>query len=145
MRNIIRASRSHIPRMRLSITSRLASIIFLALLCLPVLTIPGWAQNFAGGEEQLARKIVATTGQKTMAVEVVNRSSLSANVADDIRRNLLTQLAVLGARFVATDQASVNVRVSLSENLLKFDKGRRPLQSPWFPCLALLRCLSKLR
>jgi hypothetical protein len=120
MQNIIRASRSHILRMLLPKTSRLVSVVFMVLLSVLLLSVPGKAQNFAGMEEQLARRIVSATGPKTIAVEVVNRSSLYAAVADDIRRNLLTQLAILGVHFVGADQASSNVRVSLSENLQSY-------------------------
>jgi len=97
--------------------SPLASRLIFSLFVLALLSAPGKAQNWTGAEEELAGKIVAATGPQTMALEVVNRSSLSAATTDDIRRNLLTQLAVLGVRFVAADQASVKVRVSLSENL----------------------------
>ena len=55
-----------------------------------------------------------------MAVEVLNRSSLSTATTDDIRRNLLTELAVLGVRFVAADQAAPAVRISFSEDLQSY-------------------------
>ena len=71
------------------------------------------AQNWAGAEGQLAGKIVSATGPKTMAVEVLNRSSLSAALSDDIRRNLLTQLAVTGVRFV-TRRTGCGKRASLA-------------------------------
>lgn len=82
--------------------------------------VPAETQNRGGAEEQLAGKIVAAAGPKTMALEVLNRSSLSAAMTDDVRRNLLTQLAVRGARFVAADQAAATVRVSLSEDLQSY-------------------------
>jgi hypothetical protein len=116
VQHIIRASRSNISSMLLPIPSRLVSVIFI----LALFSAPGNAQNFAGAEEQLAGKIVAAAGAKTMNLEVVNRSSLSAATTDDIRRNLLTQLAALGARFVGAAQASAGVRVSLSENLQSY-------------------------
>ena len=116
MQHIIRASRSNISSMLLPIPSRLVSVIFI----LALFSAPGNAQNFAGAEEQLAGKIVAAAGAKTMNLEVVNRSSLSAATADEVRRNLLTQLAALGARFVGAAQASASVRVSLSENLQSY-------------------------
>jgi hypothetical protein len=78
------------------------------------------AQNWAGAEGPLAEKIVSATGPKTMALEVLNRSSLNAALSDDIRRNLLTQLAVTGVRFVTAEQAAVNVRVTLSEDLQSY-------------------------
>jgi hypothetical protein len=118
MQHIIRASRSDILGMVSSFTSTPRLVTLVCVLAL--LSVPGKAQNFAGAEEQLARKIVSATGPKTMTVEVENRSSLSAATTDDIRRNLLTQLAVQGARFVGADQAPVNLRVSLSENLQSY-------------------------
>jgi hypothetical protein len=116
VQHIIRASRSNISSMLLPIPSRLVSVIFLFAL----FSAPGNAQNFTGVEEQLAGKIVAAAGAKTMNLEVINRSSLSAAAVDEIRRNLLTRLATLGARFVGAAQASASVRVSLSENLQSY-------------------------
>jgi len=94
---------------------------------LPILLLPAtiWGQNRVGAEGQLAAKILAATGARTITVEVSNRSSLgrpgisSAN-ADDIRRGLLTQLAALGAHFVNAEQAGAQVRISLSENLQNY-------------------------
>jgi hypothetical protein len=95
------------------------------LILLLLLAATAWGQNWAGAEEQLAVKIVAVTGTRTMAVEVSNRSSfgeadLGPSIADDIRRGLLTQLAARGVRFVSTEQAAAKVRVSLSENLQNY-------------------------
>ncbi|MGA9814717.1 MAG: hypothetical protein WBQ64_18170, partial [Terriglobales bacterium] len=78
------------------------------------------AQNWASAEGLLAGKIVSASGLKSMALEVLNRSSLSAALSDDIRRNLLTQLAVTGVRFVSAEQAAVSVRVTLSEDLRNY-------------------------
>jgi len=116
VQHIIRASRSNISSMLLPIPSRLVSVVFI----LALFSAPGKAQDFAGAGEQLAARIVAAAGAKTMNVEVVNRSSLSAASADEVRRNLLTQLAALGARFVGAAQASASVRVTLSENLQSY-------------------------
>jgi hypothetical protein len=103
-----------------------SAVFLLALL----FAVPGKAQNWAGAEEQLAGKIVSVInqtnigqtniGQKTMALEVLNRSSLGTATADDIRRNLLTQLAAQGVRFVAAGQAAATVQVSLSEDLQNY-------------------------
>ena len=112
------AYNSRIPDMFTPLSSRLVSSLLFALALL--FAVPAGAQNWAGAEEQLAGKIVSATGPKTMAVEVLNRSSLSAAMTDDIRRNLLTQLAALGARFVAAEQAAATVRVSLSEDLQSY-------------------------
>ena len=107
-----------IPDMLTPLPSRFVS----SLLCVLALLfgVPTAAQNWAGAEEQLAGKIVSAAGPKMMALEVVNRSSLSAATTDGIRRNLLTHLAVLGVRFVATEQAAATVRVSLSEDLQSY-------------------------
>ena len=100
------------------------------VLVLPILLLvaTAYAQNWDGAEEQLAAKIVAVTGPRTIWVEVASRSSsttlssatFSTTSADDIRRGLLTRLAALGARFVDADQAAVKVRVSLSESLQSY-------------------------
>ncbi len=89
------------------------------VLILPILLLAAraWGQDWAGAEEQLAAKIVAITGTRTMAVEVSNRSSFGAATADDIRRGFLTQLAARGVRFVSVEQAAARVQVSLSESL----------------------------
>ena len=101
------------------LSSRFVSFLVFALL----FAAAGNAQNWAGAEGQLAGKIVSATGPKIMALEVLNRSSLSAALSDDIRRNLLTQLAVTGVRFVSAEQAAVSVRVTLSEDLQKLRLG----------------------
>ena len=112
------AYNSRIPFMLAPLSSRSAGSALLALAVL--LAVPAFAQNWAGAEEQLAGKIVSSTGPETMALEVLNRSSLSSATTDDIRRNLLTQLAVLGARFAPPEQAAATVRVSLSEDLQSY-------------------------
>lgn len=105
-----------IPGKLTPLSSRFVSFLVFALL----FAAPGSAQNWAGAEGLLAGKIASATGSKTMALEVLNRSSLSAALSDDIRRNLLTQLAVTGVRFVSAEQAAVSVRVTLSEDLRNY-------------------------
>src|SRR6185437_90729 len=102
-----------IPGMLSSFSSRFFSSLLFALLFL----VEASAQNWAGAEGLLVGKIVSATGPKTMALEVLNRSSLNAALSDDIRRNLLTQLAATGVRFLTAEQAAVSVRVTLSEDL----------------------------
>ncbi len=104
------------PGMPTPLSSRFVGFVVFALLFVAA----GNAQNWAGAETQLAGKIVSATGPKTMALEVLNRSSLSATLSDDIRRNLLTQLAVTGVRFASPEQAAVSVRVTLSEDLRNY-------------------------
>jgi hypothetical protein len=78
------------------------------------------AANWADHEEQLAARIVAVTGPGTMAVDLVNRSSLSRAEVEEIRRGLLARLSAGGARFVAAEQAVAEVKVSLSEDLQNY-------------------------
>jgi hypothetical protein len=78
------------------------------------------AADWAGPEHQLAQKILAASGPGAIYLEVTNRSSLSSKEAEEITRGLNTQLAALGARFVAPEQAAVNVKVFLSENLQSY-------------------------
>jgi hypothetical protein len=131
--------------------SRIAGM--LRLLCsrlvrplLPVLVmllrVLAYAQNWAIAEEQLAGKIMSSTGPKTMAVEVSNRSSLATASADEIRRGLLTQLAASGARLVNVEQAAVMVHVSLSEDLESYvwiAEIRQGSNEPTVVMISLLR------
>src|SRR5436305_100029 len=94
-------------------------VFFFVIFLLPF-AVPVNAQNWEHAEEQLAQKILSANGTKTIALEVINRSSLSPETTDDIRRGLLTQLASLGVHFVAADRASTVVRVSLSEDLQNY-------------------------
>jgi hypothetical protein len=116
------------PGMLTLLSSRFVSSVVFVLVWL--FAVPASPQNWSGAEEQLAGKIVSaigptkpgptTTGPTTMAVVVLNRSPLSTAMTDDIRRNLLTQLASLGIRFVPVEQAAVTVQVSLSEDLRSY-------------------------
>jgi hypothetical protein len=74
------------------------------------------AMDWSNAEQELARKITATTGPGAVALEVVNRSSLSKLETDEIGRGLRAQLEGLGARTVKPEQAAAMVTVSLSEN-----------------------------
>ena len=90
--------------------------LLLWLWLLPV----GFASQWSTLETQLAQKIAATTGPGAVALDVVNRSSLSQTDVDQIRRELLAELGGLGVHFVAADQAAATVQVSLSENLQSY-------------------------
>jgi len=96
-------------------SARFSHIAIVLLLCPFV-----FASNWQAPAEQLAQKIAAATGPGAVALDVANRSSLSQADADEIRRQLITELAVLGVHFVSADQAAATVRVSLSENLQNY-------------------------
>jgi hypothetical protein len=78
------------------------------------------ALDWSAPEQELARKITATTGPGAISLEVVNRSSLSKQDTDEIGRGLRAQLEGLGARTVKPEQAAAMVVVSLSENLQSY-------------------------
>ena len=78
------------------------------------------ATEWAGAEQELARKIVAATGPGAISLAVVNRSSLDKKDADEISQSLRVQLESLGARAVKPEQAAASVQVSLSENLQSY-------------------------
>lgn len=90
---------------------------WLPLLLLVWLYQAAQAADWTEPESRLAQKIVAATGPGTAAVDFRNRSSLSQEEFDSIRRGLTTQLAALGIRSVEPDQAAATVQISLSENL----------------------------
>ena len=106
---------ARIPHMRAlpSRFPRVACFLVLMLMHAPMMQASEWRAP----EEQLARKITARTGPGTLALDVVNRSSLSHADTEEIRRGLLTELAALGVRSVNADQAAATVQITLSENL----------------------------
>jgi hypothetical protein len=75
------------------------------------------ASDWRAPEEQLARKIAAATGPGAVALNLVNRSSLSRPDVEEIRRGLLAELPALGVRLVNADQAGATVQITFSENL----------------------------
>jgi hypothetical protein len=78
------------------------------------------AGEWSAPEQELARKIAAVTGPGAIALDVVNRSSLSKKDADEIGAGLRAQLEGQGARAVKPEQAAATVQVSLSENLQNY-------------------------
>jgi hypothetical protein len=66
---------------------------------------------------QLVNKISAATGPGVIALEITNRSSVSAADVEAVRRGITTELATTGVRVWQPDQAAAIVRVTLSENL----------------------------
>jgi hypothetical protein len=109
---------ARIPHMRASSSRfpRAACFLVLMLMYAPMILASDWRTP----EEQLARKIAAATGPGAVALDVVNRSSVSRPDVEEIRRGLLTELAALGVRFVNADQAAATVQITLSENLQNY-------------------------
>jgi hypothetical protein len=94
---------------------RLKPGLLILLLCC---TLPGTvtASDWHTPAQQLARKIVAVTGPGAVAVTFENRSSLSKKDFDAICGALRVELALLGVRPMAPEQAAASVAISLSEN-----------------------------
>lgn len=74
------------------------------------------ASDWSAPEQNLARKIVALTGPTRVTLVFENRSSLGKRDSDIIENGLRSAMESIGLQFVAADQASANVTISLSEN-----------------------------
>jgi len=109
---------SPIPHMRVSSSrsTRVGCLFALMLMRAPILLASDWLIP----EQQLARKIVGATGPGAVALDVMNRSSLSHAEVEEIRRGLSAELGAVGVRLVNADQAAVTVRVTFSENLQNY-------------------------
>ena len=66
---------------------------------------------------QMAGKISAATGPGVIALDITNRSSISAADVEQIHRMLVSGLSASGVRVWQPDQAAATVQVTLSENL----------------------------
>jgi len=95
---------------------RVACIFALMLIYAPAILASDWRTL----EEQLARKISAATGPGAVALDVANKSSISHQDTDEIRRGLTSELATLGVRSANADQAAATVQITLSENLQEY-------------------------
>jgi hypothetical protein len=95
---------------------RVACAFVLMLLHAPIILASDWRTP----EQELARKIAADTGPGAVALDVANRSSLSRQNVEEIRRELLTELAALGVRSVNAGQAAATVQITFSENLQNY-------------------------
>ena len=90
-------------------------------LCLCVLVSQlSFASDWHDPVSQLAAKITTATGPGVVALEINNRSSISSADADEIRRQLVALLATSGVRIWQPDQASANIKLTLSENLQEY-------------------------
>ena len=94
-------------------------LLFLPTLWL-LLTSMSFCSDWAGPEQELARKIAASTGPGAVTLQVVNRSSLSKRETEEISSGLRGLLEAAGVRPVKPEQAAATVSVSLSENLQSY-------------------------
>src|SRR5437868_301077 len=78
------------------------------------------AADWRQPEAELAQKIVSITGPGVIALDITNRSSISAPEVEQIRRSLVSSLAESGVRVWQPDQAAATVQLTLSENLQNY-------------------------
>src|SRR5262245_930498 len=76
--------------------------------------------DWADLEDQMARKIAATTGPGAVALNVSNRMSLPKSEVDAIRGSLVNRLAGMGVQVVKPDQAATTIGLELSQNLQEY-------------------------
>jgi hypothetical protein len=95
--------------------SRILRALFFALVVF-VCATPTWAGDWQQPEKQLASKIAAVTGPGAVALDLVNRSSLSPADTEQIRRGIVTELQASGLNSVKAEQATATVTIYLSEN-----------------------------
>ena len=69
---------------------------------------------------QLSARIAAATGPGVIALDITNRSSVSAPDVEAIRRELTSSLASSGVRVWQPEQAAGTVTVTLSESLQNY-------------------------
>ena len=111
-----------IPNANLNSVSRAPDINsglrFMVLSCLLTLCLVPAARavDWSAPEQQLARKIVAITGNNPISLAFVNRSSLGRRDREIIQNGVRSALEGLGARFVKSEPAAVTITISLSEN-----------------------------
>ena len=90
------------------------------VLLLIILAMPCLAGQWQVPAAQLAQKIAAATGPASVAMTMANRSSLSDQEVDEIRRGLLEELAAHGIHLGGEDQAAATLQITLSENLQSY-------------------------
>lgn len=91
-----------------------------AFCCLVLFSRACFGSDWSTLESQLSEKIGAVTGPGVVALEVTNRSSVTAAEAESIRRAIVNDLASSGIRVWDPDQAAAIVKLTLSENLQEY-------------------------
>ena len=82
-----------------------------------LLTQLAWASDWRAPESQLAARIAALTGPGVISLDVRNASSIAPSEVEEIRRGVTAILATSGVQVWQPEQAGIEVRVVLSENL----------------------------
>lgn len=97
-----------------------------------------FASDWHAPAAQLASKISAITGPGVIALEINNRSSMSAADAEQIRGLLVSELATAGVRVWQPDQAAAVAKVTFSENLENYVWVAEIQQGPGEPKIAMI-------
>ncbi len=108
---------------KFSIFMRPSRQLLLAFTCALLLIFPAICagQNFASPAREFVSKIlVHAETHSAVSLAVRNVSSLTQNEAAEVRRQLESQLRSAGVRLVKADQATEEVRVTLSENTQEY-------------------------
>lgn len=109
------------PEMRdKSLRGSTAQYVIPLFLLLLIVSQPAQCADWRSLESSLAEKIAAVTGPGVIAVEVNNRSSLSAAEADEVRRVIIAKLEGSGVKVWAPDQAAAIIKITLSESLQNY-------------------------
>jgi len=87
---------------------------------------------------QLAEKLSAATGPGVIALDITNRSSISAADVEQVRHLLVSDLAASGVRVWQPDQAAAIATVTLSENLQSYVWVAQIQQGSAEPSLAMV-------
>src|SRR5215468_7110421 len=90
------------------------------LLFLCIFSRVGFSADWHQLTDQLAPKITAVTGPGVVALEIENRSSISAADVEQIRSELKSGLSIAGIKIWQPEQSSATIRVTLSENLQNY-------------------------
>jgi hypothetical protein len=81
------------------------------------LAVQAGAADWSVPEQQLARKIVAVSGQEPVFLTFQNRSSLGRRDSEIIQNGIRSALEMVGVRATKADRAACAITISLSENL----------------------------
>src|SRR6266496_1325372 len=106
----------NLPQAMLVITSRFRPSLIGLAVCLALAATAQASERWDAQLALLAGKIVAISGPGTATLEVRNISSLPAEQVTAIRRELELQLRADGVQVRQEHEASVGIRVTLSEN-----------------------------
>jgi len=87
---------------------------------------------------QIAARISSATGPGVVALEIVNRSSISAADVEVILRGITSELATAGVRVWRPEQAATTIKITLSEDLESYVWVAEIQQGTGEPTIAII-------